>query len=94
MERPKKVRKQAAPVEDPIEAKKSKKKAAKEQARLMQAQQQQMQALSVQQQQPVAQPPPARKYKYVSLTHLLVICNTQFMLNDIFSLVSRQYFFI
>lgn len=59
MERPKKVRKQAAPVEDPIEAKKSKKKAAKEQARLMQAQQQQMQALSVQQQQPVAQPPPA-----------------------------------
>lgn len=63
MERPKKVRKQPAPVEDPAEAKKSKKKAAKEQARLMQAQQQQMQALSVQQP-PVNQPaPPAREYK-------------------------------
>lgn len=55
MERPKKVRKQAPPVEDPIEAKKSKKKAAKEQARLLQAQQQQMQALSVQ---PAALPAP------------------------------------
>ncbi|KAL1456089.1 hypothetical protein WDU94_000843 [Cyamophila willieti] len=58
MERPKKVRKQPAPVEDPAEAKKSKKKAAKEQARLMQAQQQQMQALSVQPPAPVSHAPP------------------------------------
>lgn len=59
MERPKKVRKQAAPVEDPIEAKKSKKKAAKEQARLIHAQQQQMQTMSVQPQQVNQPPPPA-----------------------------------
>ncbi|KAI5700691.1 hypothetical protein M8J76_016496 [Diaphorina citri] len=60
MERPKKVRKQPAPVEDPAEAKKSKKKAAKEQARLMQAQQQQMQALSVQ------QPPPPNQILFLT----------------------------